>query len=90
MAIGNESRQSIIIALMKTTCTNGLRVGEIAEQIHLSRPSVSHHLKILRDAGIIKMREEGAKNFYFIDMNTNLASLRRLAAHISEFIDEYY
>ncbi len=63
LAIGDETRQAIIIALMETTCKTGLRVGEITEKIHLSRPAVSHHLKILRDAGIILMREEGAKNF---------------------------
>lgn len=52
LAIGNETRQSIITVLMETTCTNGLRVGEITEQTHLSRPAVSHHLRILREAGI--------------------------------------
>jgi len=34
---------------------------------HLSRPAVSHHLQILKDAGILKMRREGTKNYYYFD-----------------------
>lgn len=47
---------------METECQTGLRVGEITKQTHLSRPAVSHHLRILREAGIILMRKEGTKN----------------------------
>lgn len=47
LAIGDETRQSILLVLMGTDCQTGLRVGEITEQTHLSRPAVSHHLKIL-------------------------------------------
>lgn len=34
---------------------------------HLSRPAVSHHLQILKDAGILKMRREATKNYYYFD-----------------------
>lgn len=34
---------------------------------HLSRPAVSHHLQILKGAGILKMRREGTKNYYYFD-----------------------
>ncbi|HDR7545676.1 TPA: winged helix-turn-helix transcriptional regulator, partial [Bacillus thuringiensis] len=59
LAIGDETRQAILLVLMETECQTGLRVGEITKQTHLSRPAVSHHLKILREAGIILMRKEG-------------------------------
>lgn len=62
LAIGDETRQAILLALMETECQTGLRVGEITKQTHLSRPAVSHHLRILREAGIILMRKEGTKN----------------------------
>ncbi|PFF40928.1 transcriptional regulator, partial [Bacillus thuringiensis] len=68
LAIGDETRQAILLVLMETECQTGLRVGEITKQTHLSRPAVSHHLKILREAGIILMRKEGTKNFYYIDI----------------------
>ncbi|MFE8000616.1 ArsR/SmtB family transcription factor, partial [Bacillus cereus] len=45
LAIGDETRQAILLVLMETECQTGLRVGEITKQTHLSRPAVSHHLK---------------------------------------------
>ena len=90
LAIGDETRQAIIMVLMETTCKTGLRVGEITEQVHLSRPAVSHHLKILRDAGIILMREEGAKNFYYINMSTKFGLLKNLVYHIEDLMKEFY
>ena len=58
VAIGDETRQLIIMTLLESDC-NGIRVGEITEKTHLSRPAVSHHLKILKEAGMINMRREG-------------------------------
>jgi len=45
---------------------SGIRVGEIAEKTHLTRPSVSHHLQILKEAGIVAMRRVGTKNYYYL------------------------
>ena len=64
-AIGDETRQLILLVLMRSDMA-GIRVGEIAEKTHLTRPSVSHHLQILKEAGIINVRKEGTKNFYYI------------------------
>ncbi|PJN90167.1 ArsR/SmtB family transcription factor [Bacillus sp. mrc49] len=90
MAIGDETRQSILLVLMGTDCETGLRVGEITEQTHLSRPAVSHHLKILRDAGVILMRKEGTKNFYYINVRTKLDLLKTLMMDIDKFMLEFY
>jgi len=89
LAIGDETRQSILLVLMETDCQTGLRVGEITEQTHLSRPAVSHHLKILRDAGIILMRKEGTKNFYYIDIRTKLSLLKTLIVDIETLLKQY-
>ncbi|GGI13839.1 ArsR/SmtB family transcription factor [Gottfriedia solisilvae] len=90
LAIGDETRQSILLVLMGTDCQTGLRVGEITRQTHLSRPAVSHHLRILRDAGVILMRKEGTKNFYFIDIRTKLGLLKDLVKHIEELMQKFY
>ncbi len=66
-AIGDESRQHIILEMIKSGNCSGIRVGDIAERSRLSRPAVSHHLQILKDAGIIKVRKEGTKNYYYFD-----------------------
>ena len=77
-ALGDETRQLIIIALLESDY-EGIRVGEIAGKTHLSRPSVSHHLQILKDAQIVNMRREGTKNYYYIDSNeTQWKSLSEL------------
>jgi ArsR family transcriptional regulator len=88
LAIGDETRQSILLVLMGTDCKNGLRVGEITQQTHLSRPAVSHHLRVLREAGIIIMRKEGTKNFYYIDVSTKISLLRNLINDIEKLIIE--
>lgn len=66
-ALGDENRQHMILEMMKMGNCNGVRVTEITRKTHLSRPAVSHHLQILKDAGILKMRREGTKNYYYFD-----------------------
>lgn len=62
-AIGNETRQLILLVLLESDLS-GIRVGEIAKKTHLTRPSVSHHLQILKESGIVTMRKDGTKNYY--------------------------
>lgn len=66
-ALGDENRQHLILEMMKMGKCSGARVGDITERTHLSRPAVSHHLQILKDAGILKVRKEATKNFYYFD-----------------------
>lgn len=66
-AIGDETRQSIILTLIENAGKGGLRVGEIRMNTNLSRPAVSHHLKVLKDAGVINLRKDGTKNYYYLD-----------------------
>ncbi len=67
IALGDNNRQHLILEMMQMGCCNGVRVGEITERTHLSRPAVSHHLQILKDAGIVNMRREGTRNYYYFD-----------------------
>jgi DNA-binding transcriptional ArsR family regulator len=69
-ALGDEVRQHLILVMMQSGDCSGLRVNEIAEKTSLSRPAVSHHLQILKSVGILKMRREGTKNYYYFDENT--------------------
>ena len=56
IALGDEMRQHLILVMMQSGDCNGMRVNDIVENTRLSRPAVSHHLQILKDAGIVKMR----------------------------------
>ncbi|MBS6196719.1 MAG: winged helix-turn-helix transcriptional regulator [Clostridiales bacterium] len=70
-ALGDENRQLIIKLLMERCGEGGLRVGSIQKNTNISRSAVSHHLKVLKNAGIIIMRKEGTMNFYCLDAESN-------------------
>lgn len=80
-AIGDETRQAIIITLMQGTWSPGMRVGEITEHTNLSRPAVSHQLKILKEAKVINVRKQGTMNFYYLDAVSELKELKALIEH---------
>ncbi|WP_042161219.1 ArsR/SmtB family transcription factor [Paenibacillus gorillae] len=77
-AIGNETRQSILIALAQGAQSLGMRVGEIERLTHLSRPAISHHLRVLKDAGIVSVHREGTKNYYRLNAKNAMLDLRGL------------
>lgn len=66
-AIADETRQKI----MSECCCCWLSVNEIVEKLNvsqrISQPTVSHHLAILRDAGLVNIREEGKQTFYTLN-----------------------
>lgn len=82
-AIGDEVRQSILVTLMQSTCKEGMRVGEITTHTHLSRPAVSHHLRVMKDAGIVRMRKAGTMTFYHINVDA-FEPLKRLVMLVDE------
>ncbi|MBP5273083.1 MAG: winged helix-turn-helix transcriptional regulator [Clostridia bacterium] len=88
-AIGNETRQGILLFLIQSG-EKGARVNEITENAHLSRPAVSHHLNVLKDAGIIHCRPEGTSHYYFIDIRKHLPLLGKLNKDVGVFLREYY
>lgn len=87
-ALGDETRQHLILGMMSIGNCNGLRVREITKTTNLSRPAVSHHLKILKEAGVVKVRREGTKNYYYFDPDkerfTQLIDTLNLVLEISK------
>lgn len=67
IALGDENWQHLILEMMRMGNCSGARVGEITARTHLSRPAVSHHLQILKEAGILKVRKEATRNYYYFD-----------------------
>ena len=84
-ALGDENRQHMILEMMKIGNCLGVRVNEITEKTHFSRPAVSHHLQILKDAGILKMRREATKNYYYFD--PDMKSFNRLMKVLQDAIN---
>lgn len=82
IALGDETRQQIFITLLEND-TVGMRVPDITARTHLSRPAVSHHLQILKDAGLINMHRAGTMNYYYADANESCWSgLKSLVDHV--------
>lgn len=66
LAFGDEMRQYILSMLLCGAC-GGSRVVDIAKKTNLSRPAVSHHMQILKNAGIVRTRKEGTLIYYYPD-----------------------
>lgn len=74
-ALGDRNRQDIVMLLAEH---ERLNVGEITGRMTLSRPAVSHHLKILLQSGLVKVESESRENFYSLELEAGLAALRTL------------
>jgi len=62
-ALADPTRQKI----MELACCRWLNVGEIVEQVGVSQPTVSHHLAILKEAGLVETRSEGKHTYYSLN-----------------------
>ncbi len=62
-ALADETRQKI----MALCCCQQLSVNEIVEALDVAQPTVSHHLKILKDAGLVRVKRNGKQVFYTLN-----------------------
>ena len=62
-------------AVFERLGAGGKSVGELAQGLPVSRPAVSQHLKVLKDAGLVTQEAEGTRRVYHIDPN-GLGALR--------------
>ncbi len=62
-ALGDQNRRAILQLLAERE----RQVSDIANQLPISRPAVSRHLRVLRDAGLVVDRAEGTKRIYSVD-----------------------
>lgn len=65
--LGDTSRLSIIIYLMNKKAN----VSEITKYMNISQPATSHHLRVLKDAKILKAEKKGKEVYY--SLNGNMA-----------------
>ncbi|NRD76865.1 winged helix-turn-helix transcriptional regulator [Bacillus sp. BRMEA1] len=74
-ALSDPARQDIILLLAER---EPLSVNEIAEQSNLSRPAISHHLKIMRDVYLVKIEQKGTQRYYSLSLNQSVEQLKQL------------
>ena len=77
-ALGDPTRQQILMRLSR----EGLNVGELAEHFHLSRPALSHQIKVLLHAGLLVQERRGRERVYRVDA----ARCRRSVEQLRRFV----
>jgi DNA-binding transcriptional ArsR family regulator len=70
-ALADPTRRRIFERLRR----GPLAVGRVAEGLPVSRPAVSQHLRVLKDAGLVNERKQGTRRVYNVDL-AGLAELR--------------
>lgn len=80
-ALGDEHRQRMLLLFEKG---ERLNVGQIVEVSPLSRSAVSHHLKILKQAGVLRSEKVGKEVFFWIDGAYLGKTLRNVLGYVEE------
>lgn len=78
-ALGERPRQQILLLLTESA---ELNVSQLAERLPLSRPAISHHLKILRQAGLVEVRQQGTENYHSLTADAAIALLEKFVAEV--------
>ena len=80
-ALGDEQRQRILLTFERG---ERLNVTQLADASTLTRPTVSHHLKVLREAGVLSSKKEGKEVYYWVNRSELLAALATVARYIGD------
>jgi DNA-binding transcriptional ArsR family regulator len=80
-ALGDEHRQRILLTFSPE---ERLNVGQIVEVSTLSRSAVSHHLKVLRDAGVLQNEKVGKEIYFWIDKEFLVGTMGTVVDYIRD------
>ena len=80
-ALGDPIRQQLIMLMMEGERKS---VAELAASTDLSRPTVSHHLKVLKDAHILRDEKVGTKIYYCPQLGEYFRPIKELVGIVSE------
>lgn len=70
--IADETRRQVLAVLLERyisedSAAGEISVGDIVEHLGLTQPTVSKHLRVLRDHGLVSVREDGQHRYYSLD-----------------------
>jgi DNA-binding transcriptional ArsR family regulator len=77
-AVGDATRRKILLSLLDKPAP----VYEIAEQFHVTRPAISRHLRVLKDAGLVRQEKAGREIVYHLEP--------RALAEVREWLDAFW
>jgi DNA-binding transcriptional ArsR family regulator len=79
VAIGDPTRRELLALL----AAGEIAAGDLAARFPVSRPAISRHLRVLREAGLVRSRTEGRRRLYALDP----APLREVDAWLEPYRD---
>ncbi len=82
--LGDANRLKIVIACLHEE----ISVGDIAEKTDISQPLVSHHLRLLKAARLLRHEKQGKQVFYALSDDHIRCVLEDMLTHINEPKDE--
>ena len=80
-ALGDIARLNILRLLPReSNCEHGNNVSQLAEKLGMTQPTVSHHLRVLRQAGLVDNKKMCRDVFHWVDPKQAEIVLNHLAA----------
>jgi len=80
--LSDETRQRLVLVLGEGH--EALNVGAITERVSLSRPAVSHHLKVLLQAGMVGFTKKGTENYYFLTIEAMVRKMKQFVVTVEK------
>ena len=80
--LADENRHLILKLLLEN---GAMKVNDITENLHLSRPAVSHHLKIMLSANAVSVEQIGKERFYSLAMKDEIEKMGELVSLMKKY-----
>lgn len=92
IALGDKVRQQLVLDIAEGQMSNeyGINVSDLSAKSMLSRPAISHHLKVLKDYGVITPKKVGTQIFYTLSLDKNLEEVAELVRAIQKLMSKIY
>ena len=85
IAMSDEYRQQLIMDIAEAG-REGINVSNLSAKSNLSRPAISHHLKVLKDSGLIKPKKLGTQIFYQLNLSENFKTVSELITSMDNIL----
>ncbi|SFI81730.1 DNA-binding transcriptional regulator, ArsR family [Treponema bryantii] len=86
IAMSDEYRQQLIMDIAEAG-SEGINVSNLSAKSKLSRPAISHHLKVLKEAGLIVPLKIGTQIFYQLNLKENFKTISELIKSMEKILE---
>ena len=89
IAMSDEYRQKLIMDIAEAG-KEGINVSNLSAKSKLSRPAISHHLKVLKDSGLIKPKKVGTQIFYQLNLTEKFNTVSALISAMENILKKIH